>query len=453
LIFPNPELPIPIPIQHRLFMRVFLFLLVVFSAACSPSRQISKIAEKNVLNDPSLQAAHVGICIFDPSSKKYLYNFQGDKYFVPASNTKLPTCYAAMKYLGDSLPGLRYLVFNGDLYAQGTGDPTFLQPEFSRQPVIDFLKKFPNKIFFNVGPWHDNRWGSGWSWNDYSENYMAERSPFPIYGNVVRTSGQVKSLQVQPHFFSAYFAKDSSLEQDFFPSSIQREMNSNHFVIERRTRNVSSVETPFYTEDLSIIIKLLSDTLHREISGNAYPAVQKESVADVLRSQPTDSLLTPMMHRSDNFYAEQALLMVSNEKIGVMNDARIIDTLLKSDLKDLPQRPRWVDGSGLSRYNLFTPQDLVAILDKMQTEFGMQRIKNILPTGNTGTLTGYYKSDSGFIYAKTGTLSGVVAFSGIMYTAKNRMLIFSVLVNNHQASAPAIRRAVEKFIEEVRKRN
>jgi len=433
-------------------MRILIITTVVLIFSCSPSHQISKLAEKNVLRDSSLRSAHVGITIFDPSANKYLYNYQGDKYFVPASNTKLPTCYAAMKYLGDSLPGLRYLIFNGDLYAQGTGDPTFLQPEFRRQPVFDFLKKYSNKIFFNVGPWHDNRWGSGWSWNDYSEDYMAERSPFPIYGNVVRTTGQVKNLQVQPHYFTETFAKDSSLEQDYYPSSIQRDISVNHFIIERRSKNVSSIETPFYTEDLSIILKLLSDTLHREISGNAYPAVQKEPMAEVLRSQPTDSLLKPMMHRSDNFYAEQALLMVSNEKIGMMNDARIIDTLLKTDLKDLPQRPRWVDGSGLSRYNLFTPQDMVAILNKMQSEFGMDRVKTILPTGNEGTLTNYYKADSGFIYAKTGTLSGVVAFSGIMYTAKNKMLIFSVLVNNHQASAPAIRRSVEKFIEDLRKR-
>ncbi len=45
---------------------------------------------------------------FDASANKYLYNHNGQKYFVPASNTKLFSCYAALKYLGDSLPGLRY---------------------------------------------------------------------------------------------------------------------------------------------------------------------------------------------------------------------------------------------------------------------------------------------------------------------------------------------------------
>ena len=137
------------------------------------------------------------------------------------------------------------------------------------------------------------------------------------------------------------------------------------------------------------------------------PIVEKEVLRKyVVHSQPTDSLLKPMMHRSDNFFAEQSLLMVSNEVLGMMSDAKIIDTLLKTDLKDLPQSPRWVDGSGLSRYNLFTPQSFVAILEKMKKEFGMERLKEIFPAGNDGTLRNYYVSDSAFIWAKTGTLFG-----------------------------------------------
>ena len=33
------------------------------------------------------------------------------------------------------------------------------------------------------------------------------------------------------------------------------------------------------------------------------------------------------MHRSDNFFAEQTLLMVSNEKLGLMSDAKNINIL------------------------------------------------------------------------------------------------------------------------------
>jgi D-alanyl-D-alanine carboxypeptidase/D-alanyl-D-alanine-endopeptidase (penicillin-binding protein 4) len=202
------------------------------------------------------------------------------------------------------------------------------------------------------------------------------------------------------------------------------------------------------------IENFLKDTLKSENISIRYsdePYVDSSFLTTV-HSQPTDSLLKPMMHRSDNFFAEQSLLMVSNELLGVMNDARIIDTLLKTDFKNRPQKPVWVDGSGLSRYNLFTPQDFVFILNKMQTDFGMERIKIILPTGNEGTLAGRFVKDSNYIFAKTGTLSGVVALSGFLYTRKDKLLIFSVLVNNHNSSAAQIRKTVEKFIEGIRKK-
>ena len=157
-----------------------------------------------------------------------------------------------------------------------------------------------------------------------------------------------------------------------------------------------------------------------------------------------------MMHRSDNFFAEQTLLMVSNERLGSMNDARIIDTLLKTDLKGLPQTPNWVDGSGLSRNDLFTPRDFVWLLDKMKNEFGLPRLKGILPTGGTGTLARYYKKDSGYIFAKTGSLSGVVALSGYLITKKDHLLIFSILVNN--SNDPAVRRKMERLVEMIREK-
>ena len=135
-----------------------------------------------------------------------------------------------------------------------------------------------------------------------------------------------------------------------------------------------------------------------------------------------------------------------------MNDEAIIDTLLNNDLKDIPQRPQWVDGSGLSRYNLFTPQDFIYILNKLKNDFGLERVKKILPTGGTGTLKRYFNSDSNFIYAKTGTLSNHVALSGFLITKKNKLLVFSVLNNNYEGSTVTVRRAVEKFLQQIRKK-
>lgn len=82
----------------------------------------------------------------------------------------------------------------------------------------------------------------------------------------------------------------------------------------------------------------------------------------------------------------------------------------------------------------------------------MEWIKAIFPTGGEGTISAYYKKDAGFIFGKTGTLSGVVAFSGFLYTKKGKLLLFSTLVNNHRASATDVRKAIEKFLTGLREK-
>ncbi len=436
-------------------MKIFLSIgIFMCFASCSPARWIGHSSKKMLLNDPALRSAHVGISIFEPVSGKTWYDYQGSRYFVPASNIKIPTCYAAMKYLGDSLSGLKVVEYENTIVGSATADPTFLHEDFKIQQVVAFLKNSKKDIYLDAAHWNDNAWGSGWSWSDYDADYLAERSPFPVYGNVATFSGRSDSIMVTPFRFEALIqVKDSSKG---YLSKVSREWVHNVFTAFTYGKAPKKIQVPFITSG-DLYSQLLEDTIHHPIhfmTPGSPPAVNLKDASRtyVIHSQPTDSVLKPMMHRSDNFFAEQILLMVSNESLGTMSDASIIDTLLKTEFKDLPQKPNWVDGSGLSRYNLFTPQDMVMLLNKIRLEFGMDRVKIIFPTGNEGTLTNYYKSDSTFIFAKTGTLSGVVALSGYLYTKKNKLLVFSILVNNHQSSAASVRRAIEKLIHSVRKR-
>lgn len=434
----------------KLHYSLFLVLYSLFFSSCSIEKKINHAAQKLVLKNEVLKTAHVGISVYDPTDGKYLYNHNGDKYFVPASNTKIPTCYAAMKYLGDSLVGLRVFNNDGNYYLFPSGDPTLLNNEFRHQPVLDFLCSL-GKINITIVDtvWRDESLGSGWSWNDYNDDYMAERSSLPVYGNLAVFGGKADGFYSIPAFSFSYQS-----EGHLYLSDVNRELGTNRFSFQFNGEKSKTIRIPFATLKGRTNEKLLADTLKIKFSpvSDFIPVLSGDPRVRVIHSQPTDSLLKPMMHRSDNFFAEQSLLMVSNERLGLMNDAQIIDTLLKTDFSDLPQRPRWVDGSGLSRYNLFSPQDLVTILHKMKTEFGMQRLKEILPTGGEGTLSNYYKTDSGFVYAKTGTLSGVVALSGYLYTRKGKLLIFSTLVNNHTGSATPVRRAIEQFIRQLREK-
>jgi len=435
------------------FNSLFFAASMLLMISCSVNKQIGKLAKLDILNDSNFAPAHVGISLYDASEKKYVYNYQGDKYFIPASNTKLLTCYAAMKYLGDSLVG-GYLDERKDsIYFLPSGDPTFLHPDFINQRLFDYLKRSGKEIGLVITPKDRFQiYGKGWSWDDYEADYMPERSRFPIYGNVITFKSIKGHLISVPGIFKQPYFNESMIQLVGMSSkfTITRDRNKNKFQFFNSNNVFTEKQIPFVT-DISDTIqaKFLTDTL-----GFAYNHLQIipegiEMKYKIFHSQPTDSLLKITMHRSDNFFAEQTLLMVSNERLGLMSDAKIIDTLLKTDYKDLPQKPKWVDGSGLSRYNLISPQDFVAVLEKIKNEFGWNRISTILSTGNDGTLSGYYKNYAGKIYAKTGTLSNNVALSGYIITNKGKQYIFSVLVNNHQASATAIRRAVEKFLTSV----
>jgi serine-type D-Ala-D-Ala carboxypeptidase/endopeptidase (penicillin-binding protein 4) len=369
-----------------------------------------------------------------------------------------------MKYLGDSLVGLRYEKNNKDYTViSGTGDPTFLHPDFKNQPVFSFLKQATNPSYISDSYLPAfSALGKGWAWDDYQSDYAAERSELPIYGNVAKFYLQNDSIAVSPDFFynKSFQWFNGTLRNGVKPNfKITRVFDDNSFhAVSLSSSKFSGQQVPFkilpnsfIPNQIPVFIKLLEDTLHIKL-GEAGSLDARFIPKNAIHSQPSDSLFKPMMHRSDNFFAEQTLLMASNEHLGYMSDEKIIDTILNTDLKDVPQRPKWVDGSGLSRYNLFTPQSLVYILNKMKTDFGLERMKVILATGGEGTLNNYFKTDAGYIYAKTGTLSNNCALSGYLITNKGKLLIFSVLTNNYITGATPVRRAVERFLKGIREK-
>lgn len=426
---------------------------------CSAPAKITKAVGKNFWEQPVFQNAHIGISVYDVEADKYIYDYQGDKYFVPASNTKIFSLYAGMKFLKDSLPGINYYETADTFFIFPTGDPSLLHPDFKKQPVIEKLQKTTKKLVLIDNNWKEEPLGSGWSWDDYNDDYSAERSSLPVYGNLVKwTQASQKNTQlelqdsVQTFIYSdpevnwkVKFIEDPT-NTTFF---VKRKKEENYFEVSQGKELLKEQSVPFITNGVLSAIELLKDTVHQKIERQPHTAHLKSGT---IFSQPSDSLFRLMMYRSDNFFAEQTLLMVSNEKLGFMNDAAIIDSLLRSDLKDLPQKPVWADGSGLSRYNLFTPQDFVWLLHKMKNEFGWERLKKIFPGAAQGTLKNYFVRDSGFVFAKTGSLSGESALSGFLITQKNKLMIFSVLVNNQPGGATPVRRAVESFLSDIRRR-
>lgn len=475
---------------HYIVLPLFLIMIAVFS--CKSPRQMGRtgIPDK-LLENPALYDAHTGIAIYDADNRELIYSFNSDRFFIPASNTKIATLYAGLRYLDDGIPGLQYLKINDTIFLRATGDPTFLVHYFQDQPVFDFLRSTRKPLVFIKPGWQTSALGYGWPWNFYLEHYMAERSPFPVYGNVVRwmqrdMTGLADDVQISyvlsnpGHRWPVEII--NGREDKLL---VTRPVSGNTYTVSPGIVEGPELIVPFSTDVMIAALELLSDTLRTEIgivNGDHLPAPNNQHelhpdgifhgadccnpiredfftgyIEDdqdnqwkTIYSREADSLFRPMMIYSHNLFAEQILLMVSHRIFGVMDETRAIEFLLENDLGEMPQKARWVDGSGLSRYNLFSPLSFVWLLEKMKDEHGWERVSRLFPTGGEGTLGDYYLGNKGNIFAKTGTLGGnAIALSGYLVTEGGRTLIFSILVNNHNKESREPRKAVEEFLKEI----
>jgi D-alanyl-D-alanine carboxypeptidase/D-alanyl-D-alanine-endopeptidase (penicillin-binding protein 4) len=436
----------PFKFENLLKLLFIAVATIMILSACSVRQ-----AQKTLLNSEGVKGAHVGIAIYNDSKEQWLSKYQSDHYFTPASNVKILATYLGLQFLGDSLPGWKMAENADTLFLMPLGDPSFMHPEFKYQPVVDIIKN-TNKQVVIVGNNQDQFeiFGSGWSWADYAEDYQPERSRMPIYGNVVHFYQSNKKLEAIKPF---YFFKDIVDLGKAEEKNWSRSRTGNRFFTTNENNKSKYFQVPFSQEDMPMVkaLELLNDTLGKKISFQKQSTLPATSYK-IIKTVATDSLLKIMMLRSDNFYADQIVLMASEQLFGKMDDAALLDSTKKLFFADLPQKMRWADGSGLSRYNLNTPENYIAILQQMHAKFGEVRVKNIFEKGGEGTISAYYKNFPGTMYAKTGTLGGQVALSGFIYTPKQQKLYFSVLVANHMSpSSTQVRRAVETYLTKVTK--
>ncbi len=77
---------------------VFVLFWSLFLTSCSVSKKMQKDLQKFSGEAPYFK----GITVLNAETGKLLVDFNGNKYFTPASNVKLFTLYTAWKTLEDS---------------------------------------------------------------------------------------------------------------------------------------------------------------------------------------------------------------------------------------------------------------------------------------------------------------------------------------------------------------
>lgn len=433
--------------MRKFLFSVWAFLVSIYSANSQDIRLIQSLLE----NSPVLKSHFFGFSLYDIEQNRFLMGSNEDKHFTPASNTKIFTLFTALKNIGDSIPAIKYIEKGDSLLFWGTGDPTFLHPKLDSGKVYNFLSKTNKKLFYVGGvPTEEPFYRMGWAMEDYEEYYQPEITAFPIYGNVV-TFGSIRHrLTVFPVRFQFFVATDPTIgEPNRF--HIHRKFNENTFLMNNaKIPNNYVNQKPFKYSD-ELCIQLLQDTLQKQVEFIQYP---KPAEVKTLFSVATRDVLREMMLVSDNFLAEQLMMVAAMNRYGEFNTAQLRKDMEASYYTYFTDKINLYDGSGLSPYNKVTARSLVELLLMIEQEVTeVDKLRYLFAAGGVeGTLKTAYRLDSGspFIWAKTGTISGVYCQSGYIQTRGGRNLIFSFLNNNFIGSATPVRKEVARIMTFIR---
>lgn len=408
--------------------------LTVGSAEAQSRRKVRKIFEHSEI----INNHYTGFALYKQDTGKPVYELDANKPAIPASNTKLFTFYTALRMLGDSIPGLRYITKGDSLIFWGTGDPSMLHPDLKSTRVYEFLKDSGRKLYYS----HSN---ASTSFSG-SALYTIALVSLPVGENTAQAyAGSDGRLHLKPAFLEAFLKRDTSYHPRSF--AVRRDERSNSFSYPAMELPANFRQTVYLVPGAELTRATLSDTLHKEVEIVNIPLPPH---AKTLYSVPADSLYRRMMLPSDNYLAEQILYMCSSLLPGPLNADSAISYSSKNFLNDLPDRFQWRDGSGLSRYNYFSPRSIIKILSKIREEIGdEERLHNLFPVGGiSGTLRTAYQTDHGvpFVWAKTGTLSNVHIQGGYFITRKGKKYIYSFMNNNFLVPTADIRNEMVRII-------
>ncbi len=377
-----------------------------------------------------------GLLVYDPKSNDTILNYNANKYFTPASNAKIFTLYTALQVLPEKVPAFKYSIDTDTITILGTGDPTFLHPFFQDSTVLKMAQNY-KKVKLILNNLSEDKYGPGWAWEDFDTYFSPERSSFPMYGNVVTVTNN-HTLQSIPKIEENHVQYSSTKRA--------RDFNANSFYYD--PKNIDTVEIPMVIDSM-LITDLWNALLPGKVSIiNYFP----NEISQIAYSVSTDSLYKRMMHVSDNFLAEQILILSSSTLSDTLSSSKMISFILENQLKDLKQMPRWVDGSGLSRYNLFTPTSLVQVLTKLYTTVPRKRLFNLFPVGGEfGTLKNWYAGNyKPYVYAKSGTLDNNYSLSGYLITNSGKTLIFSFMNNHFTKPTADVKKHIQTILELLR---
>jgi D-alanyl-D-alanine carboxypeptidase/D-alanyl-D-alanine-endopeptidase (penicillin-binding protein 4) len=275
----------------------------------------------------------------------------------------------------------------------------------------------------------------------------------PIFGGMIELRGE--RPEAFPRFFRNQILADSKLKAGsaFFERA---EFENRLMVSPSAVFDKNYVQFVPIRWEKGLWASLLADTL-RSKSVRLGPDLEfqkwKNGPWATLKSAPTDSVVRAMMLPSDNFLAEQLMLVCASamDEDSLSVELAIKKTIQKS-LADLPDAPKWIDASGLSRYNLQTPRTMAALCRNLWKTQPRERVFDLFPAGGqSGTIANWYVGKNGkpYVFAKTGSMGAVHCLSGFVVCQSGRVLVFSFMHNHFLGSSKPYKEEMQKILEAI----
>lgn len=457
-----------------------LVLLTALSVSCVlQAEDLGRTAQKiKGLIKNSLADASVGVVVQDANTGKLLYDYQAQKNFTPASTTKLFSAAAALLELGPDFvyeTALYYSPASGDVAIKFSGDPTLKVTElYSLLAALQTKSKvIKGDLWIDDTIYQGPLLGHGWTWDSTSWYHAAPVSAIILNKNqfgVTLFSAAAPGSKVEARFDPAY------------PGATLRKLKTNLIAVTtEQSENICQISAevdednnlklngcwPIANEpthlrlalknprkNAELLIREALTKLDLKLNGTIRFGKTPAKLDKIAHhnSEPLHVLLNAVLAHSNNLYAETLLKTlgarrfgVGSFKTGVLAMQRTLEGVTGIDFA----KARLFDGSGESRYNLLTAQQLARLLYTMQQETTLKPYfkQALAASGVSGTLQKRFTSfdTKNNIHAKTGSLSGVSALAGYLRTRRDRELIVTIMINGAMQDGPALREFENKL--------
>ncbi len=418
------------------------------------------------------------ILAIDVQSGKTLYQKNADKPMIPASNMKVVTSSAALRYLGVNYVFRTKIGRLGNhLIIIGGGDPLLAEPKLDPQDgrsigrifdeIISAIKDDGiteiDDLIVDVSFFDNNRVHPSWPADQLNQWYACEVSGLNFNNNCIRiTASRVENkpfLSMEPENSCVRLVNQlKMISKGSSAVGAYRNSVPNKLLIKGKLNQSAGFDVAIENPQ-SLFASLLSDRLKAagiSIRGSILQKYVKNNDAiQILRTfeTPISEVLSRCNKDSLGLAAECLVKTISAENTqGQINGewphgSALITRYLKS--LGIPEDQFVLDdGSGLSRKNRLSPTVLVTVLKDAYTGSTRQMFTESLAAGGAdGTVSKYFRESpyKGNILGKTGYISDVRSFSGICRTPQGDVL-FSVLTEGGNGKTRACINDITKAI-------